>query len=163
MTCSRSHRQQTIFFFSKPRALVILFVKQLKLQHPNMKMNKMQAAMACFRSSEKDLGACRTEISSHCHLFALGQAFVYLIVQVFPTDCVAIILLKEQHPSPHTIHHPPTLQIPSSTSMARLPSGDSPTHITLSRVATGNVSDLLLEEGEGGPNHVRHLIELGAP
>lgn len=38
--------------------------------------------------------------------------------------------------------------LPSSTMMARRPSGDSPTHLTLYRVARGRVLDLLLRDRE---------------
>lgn len=38
------------------------------------------------------------------------------------------------------------MQVPSSIRMARLPSGESPTHTILSRVANGNVSHLLLQQ-----------------
>lgn len=37
-------------------------------------------------------------------------------------------------------------RLPSSTMMARRPSGDSPTHLTLYRVAKGRVLDLLLKD-----------------
>lgn len=45
----------------------------------------------------------------------------------------------------HTLVLPPT-PLPSSTMMARRPSGDSPTHLMLYLVARGSVSDLLLKE-----------------
>lgn len=47
------------------------------------------------------------------------------------------------------------IKIPSSIRMARLPSGESPTHTILSRVANGNVSHLLLQENDKPVNLVR--------
>lgn len=93
-----------------------------------------------------------------------GQGLSYYDAPLIATQCCCHSHLTAQSGqySPRTqVPRSSPGPLPSSTMMARQPSGESPTHLTLYRVARGRVSDLLLKKQTVTGSAVVYAMSLG--